>query len=78
MKKNNKLLEIKVIPNASKNELIKTETGYKARIQSAPVDDKANEALIKMLAKKFNIPKSYVSIIKGRTSRNKLISIKDE
>jgi uncharacterized protein YggU (UPF0235/DUF167 family) len=36
------LLQIKVIPNASKTELVKTETGYKARIQCAPVDGKAS------------------------------------
>jgi len=69
------ILEIKVIPNASKTELIKTETGYKARIACAPVDGKANEALIALLSKEFGILKRDIEIIKGLTSRNKIVII---
>ena len=72
------IIDIKVQPGASKNELIKTETGYRARIQCAPVDGKANEALITLLSKEFGIPKSDIEIIRGKTSRNKTISLKSE
>jgi uncharacterized protein (TIGR00251 family) len=72
------LLQIKVIPNASKTELVKTETGYKARIQCVPVDGKANDALIVLLSKKFGIPKSDIEITKGKASRNKTIFLKTE
>ena len=72
------LLEIRVTPNASKNELIKTETGYKARIQSAPVDGKANDALIALLSKELGVPKGDIEIVRGKTSKNKLVSIKTE
>jgi uncharacterized protein (TIGR00251 family) len=71
-----KLLQIKVIPNASKTELIEVETGYKARIQCAPVDGKANDALIVLLSKEFGIPKSDIEIIKGKTSRSKTVLVK--
>ena len=71
-------IEIKVIPNASKTELVKTETGYKARIQRAPVDGKANEALIELLSNEFGIPKRYIEIAKGKTSRNKIVLLKNE
>ena len=70
------IIDIKVQPGASKNELIKTETGYRARIQCAPVDGKANEALITLLSKEFGIPKSDIEIIRGKTSRNKTVSLK--
>jgi uncharacterized protein (TIGR00251 family) len=72
------LLQIKVIPNASKTELIKTEAGYKARIQCAPVDGKANDALIMLLSKEFGISKSDIEITKGKTSRSKTILLKEE
>ena len=68
-------LEIKVIPNAGKTELIKTETGYRARLAAPPVDGKANEALIALLSKKFGIPKRDIEIAKGAASRNKIIII---
>jgi len=72
------LIEIKVIPNASKTEFIKTETGYKVRLQAPPVDGKANEALIELLSKEFGVPKRDIEITKGATSRNKTIRIKAE
>lgn len=71
-------LQIKVIPNARKTELIKDETGYKARIQSPPVDGKANDVLIALLSKEFGIPKSKIEIIKGKTGRNKTVLLKTE
>ncbi|MFN6222240.1 MAG: DUF167 domain-containing protein, partial [Dolichospermum sp.] len=42
---------------------------------SPPIDGKANEELIKLLAKKFDVPKSSITIKSGVTSRNKLIII---
>jgi len=72
------LIEIKVIPNAKRTELIKTETGYKARLTAPPVDGKANEALIELLSKEFGVPKRDVEITKGMTSRNKTVVIKTE
>ncbi|MDR2554087.1 MAG: DUF167 domain-containing protein [Fibromonadaceae bacterium] len=70
-------IQIKVTPNANKNELIKTEAGYKARIQCPPVDGKANDALIKLLSKEFGVAKNSIEIIKGKTSRNKMVLIRD-
>jgi len=70
------MLQIKVTPNASKTELVKTETGYKARIRCPPVDGKANDALIVLLSKEFGVAKNSIEIIKGKTSRNKTVLLK--
>jgi len=72
------IIEVKVIPNAKRTELIKTETGYKARLQAPPVDGKANEALIELLSKEFGVPKRSIEITKGATSRNKTVLLKTE
>ena len=69
-------IEIKVIPNAKSTEFVKTETGYKARLTAPPVDGKANEALIELLSKEFDVPKRDIEITKGATSRNKTVVIK--
>jgi len=74
---NSLMLQIKVIPNASKTELIKTEIGYKARIQCPPVDGKANDALIALLSKEFGVAKNSIEIIKGKTSRNKTVLVRN-
>ena len=71
-------LEIKVIPNAKRTELIRTDVGYKARLQAPPADGKANEALIELLSTEFDVPKRDIEITKGVTSRNKTVSLKTE
>lgn len=71
-----KTLTIKVTPCASKNELIKiSDTNWKVRLTSAPVDGKANQALIKFLAKNLGIAQSDIKIIKGLKSKNKIVRI---
>lgn len=47
----------------------------KVRVAAAPVDGKANTALIVLLAKTLKVRKSAISIISGNTSRIKRIEI---
>jgi len=50
---------IKVSPRSSKNEVIKISEGeYKVKLTATPVDNKANDMLIRILADYFNLPKS--------------------
>ncbi|MFH1029737.1 MAG: DUF167 domain-containing protein [bacterium] len=71
------LLNIKVIPRAKKNEVIKIDEGhYRARLTAAPVNGKANEALIKVLSEYFGVSKSAVVIVRGEKGREKAIEIK--
>jgi uncharacterized protein (TIGR00251 family) len=70
------ILEIKVVPNAGKTELIKTGSGYKARLAAAPVDGRANEALINLISKEFGVTKRNVAIIRGKTGKNKVVEIR--
>ena len=74
------VLNIKIAPNASKNEIIKSEDGVKLKITAQPVDGKANKAVIEYLSKNFKIPKTSFEIIRGETSKEKtvLIKCKDE
>nr|WP_233221006.1 DUF167 domain-containing protein [Chlorogloea sp. CCALA 695] len=44
-------------------------------LKSPPVDGKANTELIKLLAKKFAVPKSRITIKLGLSSRQKLVII---
>lgn len=70
------IITIKISPNASKNEIIKSDEGIKVKITAQPVDGKANKALIEYLSKQFKIPKSLIKIIKGETSKEKTLLIK--
>lgn len=67
---------VKVSPRSSKNEIVKISEGeYKVKLTAPPVDNQANEMLIRILAEYFHVPKSSLSIIGGRTARTKLIEI---
>ncbi len=48
---------------------------YKVWIKDIPEDGKANEAIIKALAKYFNTSKSNVELLKGGTSSDKIFNI---
>jgi uncharacterized protein YggU (UPF0235/DUF167 family) len=44
-------------------------------VQAAPVAGKANEAVVELLAKYFSVPKSSVKVLRGQSSRKKLVEI---
>ncbi len=45
------------------------------RIKAIPVDDKANQYLLALIAKEFNVSKSRTTLIKGSRSRDKCVAI---
>ncbi len=49
--------------------------GIKVEIDTPPQEGRANKRLIQYIAKLLKISKSDISIISGRTSRHKVISI---
>ena len=51
------------------------ETWIKARVSAVPEGGKANKALIALLARKFGVARSRISIISGETSRKKILRI---
>ena len=69
------LISFKISPNASKNEIIKTDDGIKIKITAQPIDNKANKALVEYLSKQFKIPKTSIEIVKGHTSKEKTLLI---
>ena len=69
-------ITVRVIPNASASEVVGRELGVlKVKITASPVDGKANEALIEVLAEHYDVPKSSITIVKGHTSKIKIVEI---
>ncbi|OGP73410.1 MAG: YggU family protein [Deltaproteobacteria bacterium RBG_16_49_23] len=72
----NIILKVYLQPRSSKNEIVGPyRDGIKVKVTAPPVDEKANEALIRFLSKELGIPPSQVEIIKGQRSREKTLSI---
>jgi len=68
--------EVRVLPRASKNEVIgEVEGAVKIKLTAAPLEGEANQALISFLAKISGVARKNVTIIKGETSRHKLVEI---
>ncbi len=69
-------ITVRVTPNASQNSVTEIdESTYRVRLTTSPVDGKANEDLIRLLARHFKISKSSICIKRGLTSKNKLITL---
>lgn len=70
------ILRVKVKPNSKQQNIAEEADGsLTVHLKSPPVDGKANQELIKLLAKKFDVPKSAIAIKSGLSSRNKLVEL---
>jgi len=71
-----RVIQIKVKPNSRVSLLEQRDDGtWLAYIKSPPVDGKANEELLALVAKQFDCRKSDVSIKAGGSGRVKLVRI---
>ncbi|MGI2904274.1 DUF167 domain-containing protein [Tolypothrix sp. VBCCA 56010] len=71
--------KVKVKPNSKQQKIEEQPDGsLTVHLKSPPVDGKANEELIKLLSDKFDVPKSYITIKSGLSSRQKLVEIDKE
>ena len=72
------ILKVYLQPKSSKNEIVGSfRDGIKIKVTASPVEGKANEALIRFLAKEFGISISRIEILKGHRSREKTVRISE-
>jgi len=71
-------IRVKLIPRSSKNQIVGREGELiKIKVCAPPLGGQANQALIELLSKKLEKPKSHIRIIAGETSRLKTVRIKN-
>jgi len=72
------IITCRVHPNAPQNRIegVKDDQLI-VRLNSPPVDGKANKALTRLLAKTLHVAPSRLSFIQGEKSRTKVIGIQD-
>jgi len=70
-------IKIRVLPRSSRNEVVgeMADGTLKVKLTAPPVEGKANEALVKLLAEHFSVPKGKIKITSGSTSKNKTIEV---
>jgi uncharacterized protein (TIGR00251 family) len=71
------ILNVRVEPRSSRPGIAGPYgDGIKVKLKSPPVDGKANNELIVILAKEYGVPKRDVEIVTGMNSKNKVVRIK--
>ncbi len=70
------LLSVKLQPRASANEIGEALGGeLRIKVTAPPVEAAANEALLKILAQQLHCPRNRVDIVRGHTSRHKVVKL---
>lgn len=74
-----RIIEVQVKPNARVSELVDNGDGtWTARLKSPPVDGKANEELIALVARRFGCAKAEVGIKTGASGRQKRLVVQEK
>jgi uncharacterized protein (TIGR00251 family) len=69
-------IKVKVKPNSKQQNIQELEdNSLIISLKSPPIDGKANQELISLLAKKYQVSQSQITIKLGLNSRDKLILI---
>ncbi|NJK37917.1 MAG: DUF167 domain-containing protein [Oscillatoriales cyanobacterium RM1_1_9] len=72
------ILSVKVKPNSKRQSIrIEPDGSWTVWLRSPPVEGKANQELIKLLAQQLKVPKSQILIKSGICARNKRVEIPD-
>lgn len=70
------IFRIRVVPRASRSEAAGLQgDALKLRITEPPVEGKANDECIRLLAKILGVKKTQVTIIAGHTGRTKTVAV---
>jgi uncharacterized protein (TIGR00251 family) len=69
-------LPVRLTPRAGRSAVTGIRDGViLARVTAPPVDGEANAALCKLLAKALGVPRTSVSVVRGASSRDKLVRV---
>ena len=71
-------IPVKVKANSRTEEVSQEGNSFAVKVKEPPREGKANQAVIRLLAEHFGIPRSRVRILSGFKSRNKVVEIEDE
>ncbi len=72
------LLKVKVHPNSRRDEVIRKDAdAFEIFVRVKPVEGRANDAVLDLLSDYLKMPRSRVRLLRGATSRNKIVETMD-
>jgi uncharacterized protein (TIGR00251 family) len=70
------IFDVRVIPRSSRSEIVSDHGGaLKVKLRSPPVEGAANDELLSLLSKELKMPRSFIEIVSGHTSKTKRVRI---
>jgi uncharacterized protein (TIGR00251 family) len=70
-----RLIEVRVTPNASREQVTLDGDRFLIRVTCPPEDGKANKAVTKLLAKAIGLAPTRLTLLKGQTGRDKMFQV---
>jgi hypothetical protein len=68
-------IKVKVIPRAKKEKIEELDGTLRVYIKAPAIEGRANKRLIEIISDYFKVKKYNITIIKGETSREKVLEI---
>ena len=68
--------KVRVVPRASRSEIVGEHDGaLRVRIAAPPVDNAANDELVRLLARAFGVARNEIAITAGQTAKLKTVRV---
>ena len=68
-------LRVRVTPGARTESISIVDGGVQGKVRAKPQDGAANAAVAALVAKALGIPKSHCRLLRGATSREKVLAV---
>ncbi len=69
-------LELKIIPNAPRNEVVGwLGAALKVKVHAPALEGRANDELLDFLAEQLGVPRRDLTLLRGQKSRQKVVQI---
>ena len=75
MNDSKKIFNVRVTPHAKQNKVVESDGVLRVYTTVAPENGRANNAVIELLSKHFDVAKSQIKIVRGVATRDKVIEI---
>jgi uncharacterized protein (TIGR00251 family) len=69
-------LRLRVSPGARRAEIVgRHGDAWKVRVAAPPEHDRANDAVVQLLADTLAVPRAAVTVVSGHTGRDKIVEL---
>jgi uncharacterized protein len=69
-------MRLRVSPGARSNAVVgRHGDGWKVRVTAPPEDGRANDAVLRLLAERLDLPGASVTLVSGHSGRDKIVEL---